>query len=175
MKLEKGTGNEGPCRMIEGAEPGKQMSEMTSELNPERAECGHLGRLRAAALIAVVIGAAGSFGLLLRAGQHTPRFLLVLMAGWVLSPFIGLVLANVVSKRWSSLTRATLYGVMLAVTLSSLVFYVDDAMGHRRPQAAFVFVLVPPVSWALSAIAVAVAALISGKRSRRRDGETPGV
>jgi len=92
------------------------------------------------------------------------------MAIWVLSPFIALVLANVVSKRWSSLTRATLYGVMLAVTLGSLAIYGDDATGHRRPQAAFVFVLVPPASWLLIAIAVPIAAFISGRLSRRGDG-----
>ncbi len=143
---------------------------MTFEVSPEKPGGEFLGRLRAAALIAVVVGAAGSVGLLLRAGQRAPRLLLILMAIWVLSPFIALVLANVVSKRWSSLTRATLYGVMLAVTLGSLAIYGDDAMGHRRAQAAFVFVLVPPVSWLLIAIAVPIAAFISGRLSRRGDG-----
>ena len=143
---------------------------MTSEVSPGKPDGGFLGRLRAAAMIAVVVGAAGSVGLLLRAGQRTPRFLLVLMAIWVLSPFIALVLANVVSKRWSSLTRATLYGVMFAVALGSLAIYGDDAMGHRRPQAAFVFVLVPPASCLLIAIAVPIAAFISGRLSRRGDG-----
>jgi hypothetical protein len=142
---------------------------MTSGVSPEKPEGGFLGRLRAAALIAVVVGAASSAGLLLRAGQRTPRLLLVLMAIWVLSPFIALVLANVVSKRWSSLTRVTLYGVMLAVTLGSLAIYGDDAMGRRRAQAAFVFVLVPTASWLLIAIAVPIAAFISGRLPRRRD------
>jgi len=140
-----------------------------TEVSPEKPEGGFLGRLRAAALIAVVVGAAGTVGLFLRAGQRTPRLLLVLMAIWVLSPFIALVLASVVSKRWSSLTRATLYGVMLAVTLGSLAIYGDDAMGHRRAQAAFVYVLVPPASWLLIAIAVPIAAFISGRLSRRGD------
>lgn len=142
---------------------------MTSEVSPEKPEGGFLGHLRAVALIAVVVGAAGSFGLFLRAGQRTPPFLLVLMAIWVLSPFIVLVWANVVSKHWSSPTQATLYGVMLAVTLGSLAIYGDDAMGHRRPQAAFVYVLVPPASWLLIAIAVPIAAFISGRLSHRDD------
>jgi hypothetical protein len=89
------------------------------------------------------------------------------MAIWVLSPFIALVLANVVSKRGSSLTRATLYGVMLAVALGSLAIYGDDA--HRRAQTAFVFVLVPPASWLLIVRAVPIAAFI-GRLSRRGDG-----
>ena len=131
---------------------------------------GSLGRLRAAALIVVLAGAAGSLGLMLRAGQRTPRFLLLLFVIWVLSPFVALVFADVVSKSWSVPTRATLYGVMLVVTLGSLAIYGDDALGHRRPQAAFVYVIVPPASWLLVAIVVPMAALISRRQSRRVDG-----
>ena len=142
--------------------------EMTS--NMSRLEGGFLGRLRTAALIAVLAGAAGSVGFFLRAGQRTPRLLLLLMAIWVFSPFVALVWANVVSKRWSVLTRATLYSVTLVVTLGSLAIYGDDAFGHRRAQAAFVYVLVPPASWLLIAIVVPIAAFISGRLSRRGDG-----
>ena len=144
--------------------------EMTSEVSRGRPEGGFLGLLRAAALIAVLAGAGGSVALLLRAGQRTPRLLLVLFVIWVLSPFMALVLANAVSKRWSVLTRATLYSVMLVVTLGSLAIYGDDALGHRRAQAAFVYVVVPPASWLLSAIVVPIAAFISGRLSRRADG-----
>ena len=55
-----------------------------------------LGLLRGMALIAVVAGAVGSLGLMLRADQRTPRFLLVLFFFWVLSPFVALAWANVV-------------------------------------------------------------------------------
>src|SRR2546430_7071428 len=74
-------------------------------------------------LIAVLISAVGSFTLLLRAGQRTPRLLLVVMAIWVLAPFAALVLATVLSKRWSDLTRATLRGVMWIVALGALAIY----------------------------------------------------
>ena len=53
-----------------------------------RPDGAFLGPLGAAALIAVLAGAVGSVGLLLRSGQRTPRLLLVIMAIWVLSPFI---------------------------------------------------------------------------------------
>ncbi len=53
-----------------------------------------LGRLRAAAQAAVVAGAVGSVGLMLRAGQRTPLFLLVLFVFWILSPFVALAWAN---------------------------------------------------------------------------------
>ena len=100
--------------------------ESTSRTSPGRPDGGFLGLLRAVALIAVVAGALGSVGLMLWVGHRNPsRVLLVLFAIWDLSPFIALVLADIVSKRWSVLTRATLYGVMLILTLGSLAFYGD--------------------------------------------------
>ena len=114
-------------------------------------------------------GAAGSVGLMLRAGQRTPRLLLAVFLIWVLTPFVSLVWANWVSKRWSVPTRATLYTVTLVVALGSLVVYGDDALGHRRAQAAFVYVVVPPASSLLIAIALPIAVFMSGRRSRRRD------
>ena len=125
--------------------------------------------LRVAALIAVVAGAAGSIGLMLRAG-HPPLFLRVLFAIWVLSPFAALVLADVVSKRWSVPTRATLYTMMLVVTVGSLAIYGFDAVRPRRAQPAFVYVVVPPASWLLIAVAVPSAALLSRRLSRRSAG-----
>ena len=100
-----------------------------------------LGRLRSAALIAVVAGAGGSVALTLYAGrQNDSGILMALFAIWVLSPFAALALANVVSKRWSVLTRAALYGVMLVLTVGSLAIYGAHAL---RPSDAFVFVVVP--------------------------------
>ncbi len=122
--------------------------------------------VRTAALIAVLAGAVGSAGLLLRAGQRTSRLLLVIMVLWVLAPFMALVLAEVISKRWAVVVRKTLYGVMLVLTLGSLVVYVDDALRPRKAQAAFVFVVVPLVSWIVMAIAVPLAAILSRRRSR---------
>lgn len=125
------------------------------------------GLLRAAAQIAVVAGAVGSVGLMLRAGQRTPRLLLVLFVVWVLSPFVALAWAHTVSKRWSVLTQAALHGVMLVVTLGSLAIYGHDALRPRTAQAAFVFVVVPPASWLLTAIVVSIAELISRRLAGR--------
>ena len=125
-----------------------------------------LGRLRATALVAALCGAVGSAGFLLRAGQRTPRLLLAVMALWVLSPFVALLLANVASKRWSVPTRATLYSVTLVLTLGTLAVYAFDVLWPRSAQPAFVFVLVPPVSWLFAAIAFSTAALVSRSRSR---------
>jgi hypothetical protein len=122
--------------------------------------------LRRAALIAVVAGAVGSAGFLLRAGQRTSWLLLVIMLLWVLAPFVGLVVAEVVSKRWPVPVRTTLYCLSLVVTLGSLAIYANDALRPRKAQAAFVFVAVPLVLWIVIAVAVPIAALVSRRRSR---------
>ena len=144
--------------------------EMTSKVSRRKTEGGFLVLFHAAALIAVLAGALGSVGLMLHAGHRNPsRLLLVLFALWVLSPFIALVLANMVSKRWPVLTRAALYTVMLVLTLGSLAIYGDVALGPPRTKAAFVFVVVPPASWLLIAIVVPIAG-ITRRLSRRGHG-----
>ena len=130
-------------------------------------ERGFLRRLRVAALIAVLVGAGGSVGLMLRTGQGRDVRLLVLFTIWVLAPFAALAVAHAVSTRWSVPTRATLYGLMIALTLCSLAIYVGDALG---PPTTEVYVGVPLASWMLIALVLPLAAFISGRRSRRGDG-----
>jgi hypothetical protein len=144
-------------------------SEITAQASRGRPDGGSLGLLRGVALIAVVVGAAGSVSLMLRAG-HPPLLLLVLFTGWVLSPFVALALADIASKRWSALTRATLYGVMLILTLGSLAFYGDIVSMPPGSKPAFVFLVVPLGSWLLLTIAVPIAALASRRLSRRGAG-----
>ncbi len=133
-----------------------------------RLEGGLLGRLRVAALIAVLAGAVGSVGSLLRAGRSSDeRLLVILIAGWVFAPFAALVFAHVVARRWSVPTRATLYCLMLALTLGSLAIYVSDAFG---PYTTAVYVGTPLASLLLIALVLPTAAFISGRQSRRGDG-----
>jgi hypothetical protein len=146
------------------------MNYETKDREPGKTEGGFLGLLRAVALIAVVAGAVGSVGLMLRADQRTPRFLLVIFVFWVLSPFVGLAWANVISKRWPVLTRAALYGVTLLITLGSLACYGKLILPPAGSPRAFVFVAVPPASWLFMAIVVSAAALISRGRSQRSSG-----
>ena len=141
--------------------------ETTSEASQGRPDGAFPGLLRAMALLAVVAGATGSVGLTLRAGRSTPRFLLVLFVIWVLSPFVALAWANMLSKRWSVLTRATLYCVSLVITLGSLIIYGNVVLPPAGSPRAFVFVVVPPGSWLLMAIVVPIAAFISRKLSHR--------
>ena len=139
----------------------------SSIASPAMPEGGYLGRLRTVAQFAVVAGAVGSVGLTLRAGRRTPRLLLLLFVIWVLSPFVALAWANVVSKRWSVPTRATLYCVTLVLTLGSLAIYGDLLLPPAGTPRAFVFVVVPPVSWVLLTTVVPIAALISRRLSER--------
>ena len=125
----------------------------------------------AAALILVLAGAAGSLALMLRAGRHTPRLLLLAFVFWILSPFVVLAWANVVSKRWSAAIRATLYGMTLVLTLGSLAAYGDVvAVAPRGASRGLVFVAVPGAAWLLIAATVAIATVVFRRRSRRRDG-----
>jgi hypothetical protein len=126
-----------------------------------------LGLLRLTAWIALLVGAAGSVGLMLYAGRHNAsRLLMIIFAIWVLSPFMGLVLAHVVSKSWSVVTRAALHSLMLIIALGSLAIYADVALGPPRAKTAAVFVVVPPTSWLLIAVTLPVAALLSRRLSR---------
>ena len=103
--------------------------------------------------------------MMLRAGRSTPSLLLVAFVVWVLSPFVALAWANMVSQRWSVLTRTTLYCVTLVVTLGSLVIY-GFGLAPAGSARAFSFVAVPPGSWLLIAVVVPIAALLSRRRSR---------
>jgi hypothetical protein len=87
----------------------------------------------------------------------------------VLSPFVALAWANLVSRRWSSVTRATLYYVTFVVTLGSLALYGNLVKPPAGSPGAFVFVIVPPACWVLVTM-VPIAALISRRLSRRGAG-----
>jgi hypothetical protein len=120
------------------------------------------------AVIAVVAGAGGSVGLMLSVGHRSDSgLLLVLFAIWVLSPFTALVLATMVSTRWSALTRATLYSVMLVVTVGSLAIYAVAVLRPPTSAPAFVFLVVPLGSWLLMMVVVPTAAFLSGRLSGR--------
>ena len=145
-------------------------NELTAKASRGRPDGGFPGLLHAVALIAVVAGAAGSIGLMLWVGRRNPsRVLLVLFAIWDLSPFVALLLADMVAKRWSVITRTTLHIVMLVLALISLALYGNVGL-RPRSQPAFMFLVVPLGSWLLMTVVVSIAALISGKLSRRRAG-----
>ena len=127
--------------------------------------------LRRAGLIALCVGAAGSIFFFFHAGRHPPPIVIVGFVVWIISPFVVLGAAHLISKRWSNLTRTTLSVVMLVVGLGTLAVYGDDAIARRTAHAAAVYVIVAPASWLLIAIALSIAAIISRRRSRRERGD----
>jgi len=145
--------------------------ETTSRTSQQKSEGGFIGILRVVSIIALITGATGSLVFMFRAGQQTPRFLLVLFTIWVLTPFIALFWATMVSKRWSVLTRGMLYCVTLIVALGSLAIYSELIDVKPAGSAnAFLFVAVPPASMLFIAMVVPIAAFISGRLSSRSNG-----
>lgn len=133
-------------------------------------EQGFLGSMRAAAMIVTVTGAIGSVGFVLRVGEHNDsQWQIALFVIWVLSPFVAFVLAYTASPRWGTLTRVTLYILMLILPLVSLTLYGDIALGPPRPTPAFRFLVVPGASWLLLATLLPLAALLSGKSPRQSE------
>ena len=130
---------------------------------------------RIVALIALLAGAAGSVAFMLRAGQRTPRLLLIAMIAWVLAPFAALAWGTAVSRRWSVPVRWTLCVLSLALAAVSVAIYgnVVDIAPHRS-ASAFRFVITPAASWLLIAVAVATAAVISRKRAAADAWERKG-
>jgi hypothetical protein len=121
------------------------------------------------ALIAMLAGAGGSLSLMLLTGRNNDSvLLLVLFVTWVLSPFIALLVAIVVSKRWSVLTRVTLYSLMFVLTPGSLVSY-SGTLSPPGAKPAFVFLVVPLISWLLIAIVIPITASLSRRLLRWSD------
>jgi len=107
----------------------------------------------------VVAGAVGSVGLTLYAGRQNPsRLLVALFAIWVLSPFLSVTIA---SRRSSAFARGPLYGEGPILTVGSLAMYLHPAWRPSGSGPAFVFLVVPLVSWLLIAIVVVTATLVS--------------
>ena len=114
-----------------------------------------MANLRPGALIATVVAALGSIGLMLRVGGRAPVFLIALFFGWVLAPFAALLYADRVSNRWSAPARTTLYRVMLIVAVVSLALYADVVIRPPARTPAARFLMVPVAAWVLMAVAAA--------------------
>ncbi len=144
----------------------ERRADKTANENVESPKDGVSGSLRTVSRISALVGAIGSAISVLYIGKGAPGFLLVLFVGWVLTPFFGLVLANLVGKRWSVITRTTIYYVMLAVALASLTIYGYVVFWPRPTTPTALFLLFPLGSLVTTAVVVAVAGLVSRLRNR---------
>jgi predicted dienelactone hydrolase len=84
----------------------------------------------------------------------------------VLSPFIVLLLANVISKRWSTVSSAALHGVMLVCALTTLAVYGMVALGPASATSVFVFIIVPPLTWLFIALMTPLTVLTAGRLAK---------
>lgn len=122
------------------------------------------------ALVVLLVGAAVSLSLMFNAGRNQKSiFLIACFTTWVLSPFIALVIANVISKRWSMLTRVTFYFLLLFITLGSLVSYSGALSPLETKPPAFKFLIVPLISWLLIVIVIPIAVSLSRRLSRKNN------
>lgn len=126
--------------------------------------------MRAAARIAVVVGALGSVVLMLYAGRRNPSaFLLVLFAIWDLSPFVGLAMANRASRRWPRRLDTMVNVIALVVAAGSLAIYISVVLIAPIPRFARLFLIVPLVSWLLLLIPVGLSFRSAGQSNVPND------
>ena len=117
------------------------------------------------ALIVMLVGAVGSLGFMFNAGRtQNSVILIVLFTTWVLSPFVGLLIANKISKRWKVLPRVTLYWLMIVLTLGSFICY-NGAFSPFGTKPAFKFLVVPLISWLLIMTVIPIVSRLSTNKS----------
>jgi hypothetical protein len=127
-----------------------------------------LNLLRIIALIVLTGGAGISLKSVLLAGRNNTSVLLpLLFAAWVLSPFISLLAADIISGRWTVPIRLTLYSLMLALTLGSLIGY-SGILSSPDIKPAFIFLVVPLISWLIILIATTIITLLTRRRSQKK-------
>ena len=98
-------------------------------------------------LTALLIGAIGSLYFMFKAGSNQKSIILIgLFTVWVLSPFVGLFVANKVTSIWTAITRQLLFWLMLSLTIVSLIAY-SGLMTIPDSKPAFVFLALPFISW----------------------------
>jgi len=109
----------------------------------------------------VLAGALGSLGFVLYTGRNNDSIPLeVLFIFWVISPFAALLIDFKISSRWSVLKRTTLYFLMLVISIGSLVAY-SGALSPPGTKAAFVYLVVPLISWVLILIVIPIVSLFT--------------
>ena len=124
-------------------------------------------RVNAVAGLALLAGAAGSVAVTLYVGRHNPsRVLILLFAAWVLSPFLGLALADARLGRGAAPLPAALRGLMWIVSLGSLAVYGHAVLRPPASRTAFVFLVAPLASWVLVTVVLAASALVSRRQTR---------
>jgi hypothetical protein len=115
-------------------------------------------KARLAAITALSLGAIGSLLLMARMGQRQQSVLvIVLFVIWDAAPFALLGLAVRASRGSNARLRAAVYAVSIAVSIASTGAYLVDTIGPSHPQAAFMYVIVPPIAVVVAGIVLLTA------------------
>ena len=112
--------------------------------------------MRKIAFVILLLAAVGSLLSVLNSGSHAPALLIVLFAGWVLSPYIALFIVNSVSTLRSAIPGNLLYKMMLLISLGSLAVYGVTLIQHRIKPATAVYLGVPLLSWIIIGTVVSI-------------------
>lgn len=103
--------------------------------------------LQTTALTALLVGSIGSLYFMFKAGSNQKSIILIgLFTTWVLSPFVGLFIANKITSIWSVITAQLLYWAMLGLSIISIIAY-SGLVRIPGTKPAFIFLVFPFVSW----------------------------
>ena len=129
--------------------------------NPNRAS------LRLPGLIAAGVGVLGSTALTLLVGRNNGSLLLMSMVViWVGLPYLAQGLVAARAPRWPVRQQQMLYMMMLILATASLLLYGWVAFGPYTARPAFMFVIVPRISWVYFGW-VLLSVSLAGKRPPR--------
>jgi hypothetical protein len=105
--------------------------------------------LHALALGVATAGAIASLSLTFQSGLNSRSILVVvLIAIWVIAPYLMAIIVSLVSRDWPLAGRIALYILMLVMTLVSLVVY-SGILTFPRSKPSSGYLLVPLMSWCL--------------------------
>jgi len=103
-------------------------------------------------LMVLLAGAAGSIAFTLNAGRHNSSVLLpLLFTGWVASPYLALLVIRFYSRLRLAISDASYLSLTLFITLIALLAY-SGVFSPSGMKPAFVFLVVPALSWLLIVI-----------------------
>lgn len=113
------------------------------------------------AIIVLVAASIGSIYFLFKTAQNQSSVVLLgLFIFWVMSPYAGLLVANKISKSRATSKRASIYWLTIFLAACSLIAYSGMFM-PAGTKPAFIFLVIPLISWFIILIVFIVARKIS--------------
>jgi hypothetical protein len=103
----------------------------------------------------VIFAGVVSLALMFRAGSRNRSVLLIaLFTGWVSSPFLALLWADVTARRRAIAARGALDALLLGMSVATLAIYAGWVPLPAGVKNAAPYLVVPGLSWLLIAVVV---------------------